>query len=463
MSANDGAQLPDRIGVPEVLGLSWPIMVSMLSFTAMIVVDSIFVARLGTAPLAAVGMAMSVTFLVLSFAMGLLRGTRVVAAQRTGAGDQETVRRCLWQGLWLAWAFGLAVAALAPTGDLLFRLMGGSEQVGAYADQYFTVRIAGAPVTFTLLALNSWFEGRGDTRTPMVATVLANGLNIALDPLFIFGWGPIPAWGIGGAAASTVLAVGAGAAFAGWRAWRLLRGRCVSRRPDLGLLRAIVRVGLPMGVSRTLEVGAWVLFVSILARIGEAELAAHVIVVRIVSVSFLPGYAIGEASGVFVGQAIGAGRPELARQAWRSSVVIAMVIMTAMGILFVAVPQPFIAVFDAAPEVAEIAAGLMVVAAAFQLADAVAMVSVGSLTGAGDTRFVMALSIGAGWLVQLPVAWFFVFGLELGAVGAWLGLVFEISALAAIATWRVRGSTWLEHGVAGVEEEAMSDAVVAAA
>jgi multidrug resistance protein, MATE family len=462
MSSPGGSQLPEQIGVSEVLGLSWPIMVSMLSFTAMIVVDSIFVARLGTTPLAAVGMAMSVTFLVLSFAMGLLRGTRVIAAQRTGSGDQEAVRRSVWQGLWLAWAFGLVVAALAPAGDALFGLMGGSAEVSRYADEYFTVRILGAPVTFTLLALNSWFEGRGDTRTPMVATVLANGLNIVLDPLFIFGWGPIPAWGIGGAASSTVLAVGVGAAFAGWRAWLLLRGQGVSRRPDLALLRAIVRVGLPMGVSRTLEVGAWVLFVSILARIGEAELAAHVIVLRIVSVSFLPGYAIGEASGVFVGQAVGAGKPELARQAWRSSLLVAIVLMTVMGILFVTIPQPFIAVFKAAPEVAEIAVGLMIVAAAFQLADALVMVGIGSLTGAGDTRFVMVLTVAGGWLVMLPVAWLFVFALDLGAVGAWLGLVFEISVLAVIATWRVRGSAWLEHGVAGAEQK-VEGAVAAAA
>ena len=187
------------------------------------------------------------------------------------------------------------------------------------------------------------------------------------------------------------------------------------------------------------------------------------IVLRIVSVSFLPGHAIGEASGVFVGQAVGAGRPELARPAWRSSVVVAIAIMTLMGFLFVLVPRPLLAVFDAAPEVVEIAIGLMAVAAAFQLADALAMVGIGSLTGAGDTRFVMVMSVAGGWLVQLPVAWLFVFGLDLGAVGAWLGLLFEIGVLAAIATWRVRGSAWLEHGVAGVEDEAVGGAVASAA
>jgi MATE family multidrug resistance protein len=104
----------------------------------------------------------------------------------------------------------------------------------------------------------------------------------------------------------------------------------------------------------------------------------------------------------------------------------------------------------------------MIVAAAFQLADALVMVGIGSLTGAGDTRFVMVLTVAGGWLVMLPVAWLFVFALDLGAVGAWLGLVFEISVLAVIATWRVRGSAWLEHGVAGAEQK-VEGAVAAAA
>jgi multidrug resistance protein, MATE family len=447
------SELPERVGVREVLGLSWPIMVSMLSLTVMIVVDSIYVARLGTVPLAAVGMAMSVTFLVLAFAMGLLRGAKVVAAQRTGAGDEASVDRTAWQALWLAWGLGLFVASLTPLGDGLFHLMGGSAEVGRLADDYFTIRILGAPITFTLVSLNAWFEGRGDTRTPMVASLIANGLNVALDPVFIFGWGPVPAMGVGGAAGATVLSMGVGALFVGSRALRYLRARSVDPRPSRRLLRAIVRVGLPMGTSRALEVGAWVIFVAMLARIGDVELAAHVVVLRIVSVSFLPGYAVGEASGVFVGQAVGAGRPELARQAWRSSLIVALVIMVGMGVVFVALPGPLIAPFGAEAAVQSVARDLLIVAAAFQLFDALAMVGIGSLTGAGDTRFVMVMSVAGGWLVQLPLAWLLIFGLDLGAVGGWLGLTMEIVALGAIATWRVRGSAWLQHRALGDEPE----------
>jgi len=315
--------------------------------------------------------------------------------------------------------------------------------VVGHADAYFTVRVLGAPLAFVLIALKAWFEGRGDTRTPMVASVLANAVNITLDPLLIFGWGPVPAMGTGGAALATVIGVGVGLAFVSHRTRTALRGRDVRWRLDGSMVRELLRLGLPMGVGRSVDVLAWLVFVSMLARVGEVHLAAHVIVMRIVSVSFLPGWAVGEASGVFVGMAVGAKRPAIARQAWRSATFVAVGIMTVMAVIFVLAPGPFIALFDAEPEVVRVARDLMLVAAAFQLFDAVAMVGIGSLNGAGDTRFTMVATAGAIWGINLPVAWLFAIHLELGAVGAWLGLLVEIGALAVIMTRRVQGAAWL--------------------
>ncbi len=443
MSARRLQELPDRVGVFEILGLSWPIMVSTLSFTVMIVVDSMFVARMGTAPLASMALATSVTFLLISFGMGLLRATKVVAAQRTGAGDEAAVDGSVVQAVGLAVVIGLLVTAFAPFGELVFVAMGGSPEVVGHADAYFTVRVLGAPLAFVLIALKAWFEGRGDTRTPMVASVLANAVNITLDPLLIFGWGPVPAMGTGGAALATVIGVGVGLAFVSHRTRTALRGRDVRWRLDGSMVRELLRLGLPMGVGRSVDVLAWLVFVSMLARVGEVHLAAHVIVMRIVSVSFLPGWAVGEASGVFVGMAVGAKRPAIARQAWRSATFVAVGIMTVMAVIFVLAPGPFIALFDAEPEVVRVARDLMLVAAAFQLFDAVAMVGIGSLNGAGDTRFTMVATAGAIWGINLPVAWLFAIHLELGAVGAWLGLLVEIGALAVIMTRRVQGAAWL--------------------
>ena len=438
--------LPERIGIRAVWKLAWPIVVSMLSFTVMIVVDSIFVARLGTAPLAAIGLAVSVTFLIFGCGLGLIRGSKVVVAHGVGAENHEQVEHTLAQALWLAGGLGVFVAALAPLGSAIFPLMGASTDVVVHADAYFAIRVLGAPMSFVLVALNSWFEGRGDTRTPMLATLLANGLNIGLDPLLIFGWGPIDGMGTAGAALATVLSITVAMVFVSQRAHGQIDRALWSWQLDGHLLRWIVRIGLPMGVTRALEVGAWVIFTAILAGISDLHLAAHVIVIRLVSVSFLPGYGIGEAAGVFVGQALGAGRPELARQALRSAMRLAVLVMAAWAFVFVLVPEPLLAIFGAEAEVMVLASDLMVIAALFQVFDAIATVGIGALTGAGDTRWVMAVGVTAAWFISLPLAWLLAVELHWGAVGAWLGLTAEILVIAVIHLARVQGDRWLRAG-----------------
>jgi MATE family multidrug resistance protein len=408
--------LPERIGPLQVLRLAWPILVSMLSFTAMIVVDSIFVGQLGTAPLAALGIAAPAVFLLFAFGLGLIRGVKVVVSQRVGAGDDVAGERALWQMLALAVGIGLALALLAPFGRPLFVAMGATPEVIAFAVPYYAVRALGAPLTLLRHGVAAWLEGQGDMRTPMVATLIANGLNILLDPVFIFGWGPVPGMETAGAAIATVLAVAVGDLYLAWRVARR-EGPAISRRPDRRLLASIWRVGSPMGTRQLLEVGAWTVFVSLLARVGEEHLAAHVVVLRIVSVSFLPGYAVGEAGSVLVGQALGARRPELAEQAWRASVRLAVTVMVACAGVFLAIPEALLAPFGVSGEVVVLGRELLVVAAVFQLFDAVAMVGQSVLTGAGDTRFVLASAVASAWLFKLPATWVLAIELGLGRRG----------------------------------------------
>ena len=275
----------------------------------------------------------------------------------------------------------------------------------------------------------------------MVATLLSNGINVALDPLLIFGLGPIPAFGVSGAAAATVIAYAVGALFMAWFAFGDLRR--VSPLPKRSLIAAIWKVGAPIGLSGVLDVSAFVIFAMVLARSGNAHLAAHVVVLRIVSVSFLPGHAIGDAAGVFVGQALGATRPTAARQAIRSAMILALVVMSACGVVFVAIPSQLLSIFSIEPDVEQIALTLMFIAAAFQFFDAIAMVAHGSLSGAGDTRFVMVLSVTMSWGVKLPLGIALALPLGMGAPGAWLGLTLEIILFAGIALWRLRSGKWI--------------------
>ena len=439
------------IGQRQVLHLAWPFMVSMLSQTAMTLADTLFVARLGTAPLAGIGLGSVASYVLLAAGFGLTGGVRVLVAQATGGQRTEQVRVLAWQALWITLALGLLGLLLVPLSAWVVALFGASGEVAAHATDYLWIRVAGSGPAVAMLALAAWFQGRGDTRTPMVANVLANLLNIALDPPFIFGSGPLPALGVAGAAVTTVVAQCVGTAILAAAAWPVLRR--TSARPRLDLLRRMMQVGAPMALRGVLSVAGFAVFVALLARAGDAHLGAHVVVMRIVSVSFLPGHAIGEASGVLAGQALGAGRADLARQAFWAGTRLASLVMGAMALLFVALPRPLLAIFDPSPEVADIAVRLMLIGAAFQLFDAVAMVAQGVLNGVGDTRFTLLAGVGTMWLVNLPLGWLLGLHLGMGATGAWLALTAEIIVFAAVTLLRIRGSGWLDQGMARVAED----------
>jgi MATE family multidrug resistance protein len=321
--------------------------------------------------------------------------------------------------------------------------MGAGAESGAFAADYFRIRIWGAPLFFATMAANAWFHGRGDMGTPMVGTLISNAVNIALDPLLIFGWAAFPALGVRGAALATVIGFACGAAYVVARMSRDLAG--VSLRLQRRVFAALWKLGCPIGVRYFLDVASFQVFAILLAWVGDVHLAAHIIVVRIISVSFLPGYAVGEATGVLTGMATGAERPEAAREAYRAGVRLGVAIMLAAAVVFVLMPELLLSVFSPAPEVLEVGRMLLLIGAGFQIFDALVMVAGGALNGAGDTRFAMWVSVSCAWFVKLPLGYVLTIVGGYGAVGAWLGLGAEIFALSGLLVFRVSGSAWLRH------------------
>ena len=425
----------EPLRVSHVFRLAWPIGVSMLSYTAMSLSDTVFVSQLGTAALAAVGLGATALFTVQAFGLGVLRGVKINVAHATGAEELALARRLGWAGLWMALGFGVVVAASARAGPVLFSAMGASDEVGHLAQAYFAIRVYGAPLFFFSLALQGFFQGRGDTRTPMVATVIANVLNILLDPVLIFGWAGLPALGIEGAALASVIGHAVGLVYLGVRAREVFAG--CGGLPERQLVAEIWEMGLPIGVGRFLDVVSFMAFAAVLARYADAHLAAHILVIRLVGVSFLPGFAVGEATGVLVGQAMGAGVPDQADRAYRAGLQLGVGFMALCGVVFVVVPDVLIMGFSVDEEVAVVSRQLLYIAAIIQLFDAVVVVTYGALQGAGDTRFLMRCSVACAWLVKLPVGIVLALGLGWGAPGAWMGLTLEIGVLAVVMGLRV--------------------------
>lgn len=426
--------------VRKVLHLAWPVMLSMTSYTMMSASDAIFVGRLGTAPLAAIGLAVTTNFLFLGLPVGLVRGLKVAAAQATGAGRKRSALAYGWQALWSALLTGVLVALAGLGSPHVFRLLGADGAVAAEAQAYFDIRIWAAPFALFMHGFGGWFEARGDTRTPMRVNVVANLLSVALTAGLVSGVGPLPALGIRGAAWSGVIALGLASAWLFAEAWPTLQK--VSWRPRRALLAEGARLGLPIGVQRVLDIGTWAVLAGVLASLGEAQLAAHVLAMRVLMVTFLPALAVAEATGVLVGQAVGARDRVAAHRAWRAGNLAALAIMLPGGLLFVAVPQLLLAPFGAGAEVVAVASQLLLIAAAFQVLDAVATVTYFALDGAGDTRFTLASSVSMAWGVKLPVGVALAWWSGLGAPGVWIGLTGELFLLLLLLVWRWRGERW---------------------
>lgn len=467
-NSSENLPLPNTIGVRDVMVIAWPIMVSMLSFTVMNFVNALWVGPLGKEAFAAVGLGAVLLYAVHGFGLGALAGLKIAVSQAHGEGDDEKARRLLWQGLRLAAVMGLAELAFIPLGRPLLEALGASHDVAPLAADYFTARVVGAVPAFLMTALTQYLQGRSRTRAPMVAMIVANLLNVGLDPLLINGSGGIdggvgliPAMGVAGAGIAASISFAVGGLFLLGVTWRELKS--TARTFERALFARIWNLGFPLAGRATLEIASYLLFQGVLASVGDAHLAAHVLVVRTISISFLPGYAVSEAVAVLVGQAVGARRLDLVASIRRSGLTIAVTFMCAWGVVFVLWPEPLAAMHSASIEVKRLAVDLFMVSAIFQVADAFAMTALGILNGAGDTRFVLYATVSIAWCAKLPLGWALATHGGLGAVGAWWGIVAEAIVLWAVVAWRVRSGAWRRAAEAAQAARASEDVQAEAA
>ena len=432
----------------KIVTLAWPIVISMLSFTAMDLADTLFVGWLGTTELAAVGLAATVVFLLQCFFMGSLQGVSIVSSQAVGAEDHGRARRAAVTGLFLAVPAGMLVVSMSLADVYIFAIMGGEAAVQALAGDYFSLRLLGVPFFFVMLAICNHYQGIGDTRTAMKLNLLANGLNIALNPMLIYGIGFFPELGVEGAALATVASqfVGMAAALIHFGL-----GQKSAVGFDADVARHILHLGLPLGVRYLLGVTGFTVFTAFLARLGTVELAAHQIALRVIAVSFLPGHGIAQAAGILAGQRVGARNFDTIGAVLMAGLRISWALMGALGLVFLLFPEVIAGVFVDDRETIVLAATLLMVGAGFQLLDATVMTLVQTLNGTGDTRFTMIVGVMTTWLIMLPSAWFMAFYLEMGAVGAWLAFLVELPVLSAILVWRFRSNRWRAKATESVD------------
>jgi len=444
------AAAPRAGGVREVAQLAFPIVLTQMSQTVMHVVDSIFVGRLGAAPLGALGFAGIWLWTVFSLFNGCATGVQTFVSQAHGAGEDERCGRWAWQGFYaVVPVTAVALFAFAALAEPLFARLGTSAELREQALAYLQVRPLGFTGFAIWIVLAAFFRGLGDTRTPLVATIVANLANAALAYGLVLGHFGLPAWGIAGAGVATSIAEWIGVAvLAGAFARRRLR-RYGTRpvAPRAAEIRRFLRTGAPIGGQWVLDMSAFAIFTTLVARMGNAPMAATQAMISLLSMSFMQAIGIGLAATTLVGRYKGAGALDAALRSLRSALALALGLAAGVAALFLLLPEELIGLYSADADVLALARPLLALGAAFQLFDALQIVMSCGLRGAGDTRWPFVAQTLLAWALRLPLVWLFAFHWQAGVVGAWYAEFVFILSLAAALAWRFRSGAWREVSI----------------
>lgn len=415
--------------------LSVPMVLEMAMESLFALVDVFFVGRLGVQAIAVVGLTEGVMVLVYSLAWGLGAGITAVVSRRTGERDAEGAARAAMQGIWIAVALGLLLALpglFFP--HRLLVLMGASPEVATLGTPFMRVMLGSNVVVLLIFGINAIFRGAGNAALAMRALWIGNLINIVLDPLLIFGWGPVPAMGVTGAAVATVIGRGCGVLY---QCGQLARGRGFVQlaRRHLAVewlsLRNIVGVSAGATAQFLIASASWLFMVRIVASYGSDAVAGYTIAVRIVIFGMLPAWGLANAASTLVGQNLGANQPGRAgRSAWTCGHV-NMVYMSAMALLALALAPWLTALFTPVQAVAEVATlALRIVCLGYPFY-AYGMVLSQSFNGAGDSVTPVWLNLVCFWMVEIPLAWYLAHWLD-GPEGVFMAIAACESLLALL-------------------------------
>lgn len=416
----------------ELVTLAWPIAAAMLGETAIGLVDTKLVGGLGSAALGGVGLGTTIMFLFYAVVFGLMRGVKIRVSHAIGEGNDENASAYARAGVVMGAVIGVVIMLLCRDVSGVLYAVGTDASIVPYARDFLAAVTLGAPATCALAALIQHRQAIGDSRSPMIVGIAGNAFNALFAWSLIYGHLGLPALGVrgGGYATATTelleLAVLAVVMVREKRPASTISFRTAARE--------VAELGLPPGLQFGAEMVAFTMFTAVLGSIGRDEIAGHQIALNIIRVSFLPGVAVAEAASVLVGRALGRRDLAEADRATYSALKLAVGFMAACGVLF-ALGGGLLARFFAndAPVIA-IATKLLLVAALFQICDAVNIVLRGSLRGAKDVRVVAIVGIGVVWIFVPTAAYALGKLAGLGALGGWIGFIAE-STLAAGLLW----------------------------
>ena len=429
-----------------LLVLGVPIIGSHLAQMALHVTDTILLGRYSVNALAAVVIGGTGFFVIFIFGSGFAQAVMPLVAAAIGRGDEVQVRRDARMGMWLSLGFGLLSYPVFWYSGAWLLALGQKPEIAALGQDFLRIAGWGMVPALLVMSLKGYLSALGRTQVVLWTTVGAVGVNLGLAYPLIFGvWGA-PEMGVRGAALASLVVQAATfvalAVYAGWlpdlRKFHLFQRFW---RADWQALGKVFRLGWPIGVTGLAESGLFSACSVMMGWIGTVELAAHGIAMQVAALAFMVHLGLSNACTVRTGHAEGAGDARGLRDGASVAIALSAGFGLVMVVLFLALPVPILSLFvdRAKPETAEIlryGTILLALAALFQMADAMQVMALGLLRGIRDTRVPMWAAAVSYWGIGLPSSYGLGFGLGMGGVGLWLGLVVGLVAAASTLMWR---------------------------
>ncbi len=427
--------------------LSIPMILEMAMESLFAVVDIFFVSRLNDSnAVAAVGLTESCLALVYSIAMGLGMGATAMVARRVGEKDPSGAGTAAVQSIYIGLAASLLISFVGIFfyKDLLI-LMGGSAQVIQAGSGYTRWMLVGNFSIMFLFIINAIFRGAGNPAIAMRSLWLGNIFNMVLDPIFIFGFGPIPSLGVEGAAIATNIGRSVGVLY---QLYHLAGGKSVIKihmqtlRVEWDIIIKLLKLSIG-GIGQFLISSAsWVFLTRIIATFGSSAVAGYTIAIRVIIFTILPSWGLANAAATLVGQNLGAKQPERAEKSVWIAGKMNMIFLGCVSLFFFFISEPIMRFFtDQAEVVANGTLCLQVVAFGYILYG-YGMVVTQSFNGAGDTRTPTILNLIGFWGFQIPVAYTLAILLKLGPLGVFLAIAIAESVMAVVGILIFRKGKW---------------------
>jgi putative MATE family efflux protein len=426
--------------------LALPMMVGGFLQDLFSLADLFFVSRLGHVAVAALTTCGAMLSIMMMLTMGIGTGTTALVAHFVGNKEYDRADNALVQTILLGLLAALPITLLGIFGaQWLIKPFGVSDEVAAAALGYLQVNLIASALMFLSVGLNQAFNGAGDPMTPLRMLVVANAINIVLDPLLIFGVGPFPKLGIVGSAVATVFSRGVVTALLfrhvlfGHSALHLRREACTVNPPVIG---RIISIGAFASLQVFLRQISFVLLIRLVASFGDAVLAGYGIANRLRFAVMVPGMGLANAGAVMVGQNMGAGKPDRARSSGWATVRHFEMLAVPMAVVYIALAPLLLRIFSDNAEVVRTGSVyLRFLAATFPFL-AVSLVLGRAVSGAGDTVAPAALTGLGQLLLRVPTAYFMALAVGLGPLGIWLAVNASDLCQAGMFALYFRSSLW---------------------